>query len=216
MTAPKPDFNSSTQLIPRSIFTFWDSDTLPPLVKGAIRLMRQQNVGWSVNVLSTKNLKEYGLGHVLKLCGAQGLTQAHLADLIRLETLSRFGGVWLDASIITTKPLEAAWIDVSRADMHGFVTPWSSLRFPKEDFEGFAVAVRRDCPLMRAWAAEFRCALGAPLTVVAARPELITLTPASFRGLTGLLYAWGLQATARGFHLTSCPSRRPSPCRTSQ
>ena len=127
MTATKPDFNSSTQLIPRSIFTFWDSDTLPPLVKGAIRLMRQQNVGWSVNVLSTKNLKEYGLGHVLKLCGAQGLTQAHLADLIRLETLSRFGGVWLDASIITTKPLEGGPLEMQRTTLVSAPTHTSPL-----------------------------------------------------------------------------------------
>lgn len=43
-----------------------------------------------------------------------GEDRTHLADLIRLELLARYGGVWVDATCFVRRPLPA-WVDEARA-----------------------------------------------------------------------------------------------------
>eukprot|EP00966_Prymnesium_polylepis_P080039 1854684-Prymnesium_polylepis.1 len=112
--------------IPREIFTFWDGASMPELVRGCIELMRTNNPSFSVHVLSSKNLDAFGLGNLTRVPNFSELEGAHLGDAVRLEALARYGGVWLDASIITTQPVEA-WVNMSVPAMHGFATPWSTL-----------------------------------------------------------------------------------------
>ena len=35
-----------------------------------------------------------------------GITRAHFADILRVNLLERYGGLWLDATILMTEPLE--------------------------------------------------------------------------------------------------------------
>ena len=143
------------EVIPRLIFTFWDGDNMPELVRASIDLMSRNNPGFTVQVLSTASLHQFGIGN---LTGKEELKQAHLADAVRLEILARFGGIWLDASIITVKPV-TAWVNLTMSAMQGFATPWSTMTYPQEDFEGFAVAVPKRSPLMRRWSELFREAI---------------------------------------------------------
>lgn len=64
---------------------------------------------WQVILLDRSNLGKYITPH--KLCKAPThLQTAHQSDLIRLQLLDRFGGVWADATTYCRKPLDE-WID---------------------------------------------------------------------------------------------------------
>lgn len=79
------------------------------------------------------------------------LSLPHIADWYRTIALSRYGGVWLDASIIMLRPLES-WVDLSSTAIQGW-------KYQETDtMENWALAVPAGSELMRRWANEFRTA----------------------------------------------------------
>ena len=158
-------------MIPRELYLFWHSATLPPLVAGAMRLLRQATPGWAVHMLDAAVAeREFGIGPPPAFTGNK---TAWTADYYRLEMLASRGGVWLDSSVLLLQPLES-WLNVSSDAMLGFGAPWSNLRYPTEDMEGFAIATPRGHPLMLRWRDEFRRALRLGFETYCARlPRLI-------------------------------------------
>ena len=111
-----PYYKSTTEskLAPRlgeTIWTFWNGNP-PELVLRCIESMRQQNPHRQLIVLSKDTLplflssEDYPRFH-----GRQGgpddfSCAQYLSDWVRLTLLEKYGGVWLDASVICTNPVE--------------------------------------------------------------------------------------------------------------
>ena len=93
--------------IPKTIWTYWDSDQLPEFIQKSIDKMKQMNFGWTINVLNPKNLSEY-LPDVDIFSFKFADSKPRQSDFVRLHILPKYGGVWCDASIVPQKSFE--WV----------------------------------------------------------------------------------------------------------
>jgi Capsular polysaccharide synthesis protein len=95
------------QEIPKTIWTYWDSDTFPEFVQKSIDQVKQLHEGWTVNVLTPSNLRRY-LPEIDIFSFKFADTKPRQSDFVRLHVLSKYGGVWCDASVIPQKSFD--WV----------------------------------------------------------------------------------------------------------
>lgn len=97
---------------PQVIWTYWHDAELPLLVKQCIVGWRRLNPEYHINVITAANMAQY-VEYI-----PEQLAQLNIAkqtDWLRLTLLKQYGGVWLDASIILTKPL-SCWLEPALSD----------------------------------------------------------------------------------------------------
>ncbi|KAJ3107815.1 hypothetical protein HDU97_003163 [Phlyctochytrium planicorne] len=90
-----------TPIIPKTIWTFWDSADPPEFVRECIYGWKRTNPDYEVIVLGKDSLSTY---IKTPLPNDNSNPQA-FSDWVRLAVLSERGGVWLDASVILTGSL---------------------------------------------------------------------------------------------------------------
>jgi hypothetical protein len=97
----------------RTIWTLWFQglDEAPWIVKACIDSWIRLNPDWQVVVLDVNNLSNY-IQLDLSDEILANLSLAHQSDLIRLQLLARYGGLWVDATTLCMEPLDR-WIDAS-------------------------------------------------------------------------------------------------------
>ncbi len=88
--------------IPRIIWSYWHGGAVPGLVQRCVDNWCRLNPGWKVHLLGAADLA----AHVPPTLSRLGVPKQ--SDWIRLALLARHGGVWLDASIFLTRPLD--WV----------------------------------------------------------------------------------------------------------
>ena len=86
------------QEIPKTIWTYWDSDTLPEIVQKSIENWKRYSPEWTIHVVTPSNIKEFLPEVDFSKFRPNDFVQRHV-DLIRLYLVSKYGGVWSDASI---------------------------------------------------------------------------------------------------------------------
>lgn len=122
---------------PRVIWSFWDKDDVPDLVRACAHSWRLFHPDFAVVMLKPSSLPALGLD--LDKDFAWATTPARKADVVRCHVVAAYGGVWLDASMLLSQPL---------AFVQGVLTE----RGP--DFTGFFIA--RDTqpcwPVVENWA----------------------------------------------------------------
>jgi hypothetical protein len=95
--------DSSKHVIPHHIYTYWhDITSLSPLVKKCITSWKRHNPTYTIHLITKENLTEY-----VTIELPQASPQFH-SDLIRLCVLAERGGIWMDASVFLTQPLD--WV----------------------------------------------------------------------------------------------------------
>lgn len=80
---------------------------VPPIVELCINSILRNKGNHPVYFLDKANYKEYidlPVGLEEKLVGKNNI--AHLTDVIRFGLLSKYGGIWLDATIYVSKPID--------------------------------------------------------------------------------------------------------------
>lgn len=90
--------------LPKNIWMYWQGN-LPALVARCIAVIQEKHPDYHVYVLNDDNIAEFCDEEYYNF---QGITSQQRADLIRLNLLYKFGGIWLDASIILLRDLN--WI----------------------------------------------------------------------------------------------------------
>lgn len=104
--------------IPRTIWLYWDQAEVPPLVELCVARVRMLNPGCVVHFLTTGTLG----GFIPALPDFSRVSVHKKADWIRLYLLDAYGGIWVDATILPTEPLD--WVfelqEQARADYVGF------------------------------------------------------------------------------------------------
>jgi hypothetical protein len=96
----KEDFSQ----IPNTIWTFWDGEP-SGLVERCIQSWKKYNPSYEVHVLNKKNINEYLPDIDINGFKRAGDSLARYSDFVRLLILLKYGGIWMDASIICHKPL---------------------------------------------------------------------------------------------------------------
>lgn len=93
----------------KTIWTSWwqGEDNAPQLVKACWKSQRQYMPdGWRHIVITKDNYKEYITlpEHIMEKMERGLIPQALFSDLIRLELLIKYGGVWMDSTVLCTEP----------------------------------------------------------------------------------------------------------------
>lgn len=103
--------------IPRQVWMYWESETLPAEVQIFVDKIVRENPGYQVTVINNLNIKSWlpDLEFV-----HQDMRPSHKSDVIRLELLHRYGGIWMDATIILNRTLDEL-LAVNAADNYDLI-----------------------------------------------------------------------------------------------
>ena len=98
-------------VLPRKLWILWYQgfSDAPLIVKICIESWINKNPGWDVIILNKTNINNYITLDVPKEI-INRLNLNHQSDLVRLALLSKYGGVWADATTFCINPLDE-WID---------------------------------------------------------------------------------------------------------
>lgn len=98
--------------IPRIIWTYWNSDTnVPEIVHLCMASWNKHMPNFTTILLRPSNLSAY------KVCDVKSIAwsdkPAHEADIVRLDVLTKYGGIWMDATVFLNArlpfPLDGSW-----------------------------------------------------------------------------------------------------------
>ncbi len=80
-------------------------DNAPDLCKANLNALRKNLKNRKIVVITNKNLSNYIdiPEYILKKYKKGIISNAHFSDIIRLELLIKYGGTWIDASVLCTK-----------------------------------------------------------------------------------------------------------------
>lgn len=91
------------------IWQFWwqGAENAPPLIRACLTSVRKWANGLEVIVIDKANLSRYVdmPDFILHQHLNGNMTTTHLSDYIRARLLSRYGGIWVDASVYFTAPI---------------------------------------------------------------------------------------------------------------
>lgn len=102
--------------IPRRIWTFWDSEELPEFIQRCIQTWRDKNPNYDIVVLGPHNLNDYLSDYELHKINNWKYNDCvqKYSDLVRLSILPKYGGIWLDASIVCYENFD--WVQNESSD----------------------------------------------------------------------------------------------------
>lgn len=106
------------------IWTCWlqGLENAPILVKRCIESMRQYANGYRVEIIDLNNVSQFVQlpDFVISKYKAGIIPYAHFSDMIRLELLEQYGGVWIDSTIFMTDVLPNYIVDADLLIFRGF------------------------------------------------------------------------------------------------
>lgn len=106
---------------------FQGEGSAPDLVKACIKSMREQFPNREIVILTDINFSDYVQlpSYILEKYRKGWISRAHFSDILRVELLCRYGGLWVDATVLNTGG------DFSILDLPLFV--YKSLELSRKD-----------------------------------------------------------------------------------
>jgi len=93
-------------MIPEIIWTYWNDIELPEFISNCIETWRFHNPYHIINILNENNFTNFCKYDIKSHKHYDKSKPAFMSDMIRLDLLKNYGGIWMDASIICLKPLK--------------------------------------------------------------------------------------------------------------
>ena len=95
--------------LPRQIWMYWDKgwSNVPALSRDSLKSWTVRNPDWEVRALDLAGVDALLGRDWRRTTLPDTITPNALANLIRLELLTRFGGVWADATTFCVRPSPA-------------------------------------------------------------------------------------------------------------
>src|ERR1700748_2440425 len=92
--------------IPKTIWFLWlqGLDNAPLVVQKCYESWLKHNPYWTITFLDETNIRDF-----VSLPDVQ-ITRQSLSDVLRINLLAKYGGIWVDATCYCVKPLDL-WID---------------------------------------------------------------------------------------------------------
>ncbi len=90
------------------IWIYWnDLETIPQMVKSCISLIKKNSNGCKVILVTEKTVSEHlQLDEVVWRKYKEGkISRTHFSDIVRIALLYQYGGVWMDCTLLLTRPL---------------------------------------------------------------------------------------------------------------
>lgn len=135
--------------IPKIIWMYWEEDMIPFFIRKTICNIRRLHPDHQVFVLSKNNLALF----LPELIFKREMPVANKSDLIRLELLHLYGGIWMDCSILLRDNLN--WIhekaDGQAFDVIGYYREKSTVDPTYPVIESWLLAAAPLNPLIKLW-----------------------------------------------------------------
>ena len=101
----------------KKVWSYWDGATRPEIITRCIDSWHTYLPDWEINILNEEALVKYNME---KPASYDSLTPTTKSDVIRLWFLYKYGGVWMDASVLLLENLD--WLEAySQWPYYGFV-----------------------------------------------------------------------------------------------
>jgi hypothetical protein len=118
----KESFQNNYDL-PKIVWSYWDSDTLPEQVQLIYENNKKKLDGWDYILVNSSNKKKYvGKDDIYNKLEELSITGLQYSDWLRLYLLKKYGGVWLDISIIINSTIDDLYSESvkSQSELTGF------------------------------------------------------------------------------------------------
>lgn len=132
--------------IPKVIWIYWHTgfESAPLLVKQCLASWRKYHPSWKIQLLDQHNLDEFV--DRSSYPDLPNFKVQYGSDLIRLDLLTKYGGVWADATTFCTKPLES-WLAEYLIDG---LFAFDSIK--KERWvQSWFIAANKESPFIKLW-----------------------------------------------------------------
>lgn len=132
------------QFIPEKIWIYWHQGLAeaPFIVRKCVDSWVRENPSRDVVFLNSANVCNYTTLD-LPQNKLSNLSLAIQSDLLRLSLLSKYGGVWADATTLCMKPLDEWLEDSCRSGFFSFYRPG-----PDRLLSNWFLASQKDCPIV--------------------------------------------------------------------
>jgi hypothetical protein len=130
--------------LPKRIWFFWAQglDDAPELVRTCASSWTARNPGWTIHVLRQQDLPEYiDVGDV-----PDDVSMNHLADIARVRLLRKYGGVWADATVYCSRPLDEWLPPLMQSGFFAFARPG-----PDRAIASWFLASEREGSIISTW-----------------------------------------------------------------
>lgn len=149
----------NTGEIPKIIWSYWDSvTTIPETVSDIINNKKQILYDWDQKLLTEENINNY-IHKDEYPDNYNGLAHCHKADWIRLYLLNKYGGVWLDASIIINSRDRFNAIYDASIEKKSQVTAYYLGDVPLDFIENWYIMAPKNSYIINKWYREFTLAI---------------------------------------------------------
>lgn len=131
--------------IPKIIWTYWHSlEQMPEFVQKCISSWYLHCQDYKINVVTSKTLSKYvGFQEAYKIKHWKNADSAQrVSDLVRLYVLSKYGGIWLDASCVLYESLD--WVNEFGKGVVMYYIPDVSEKHGRPVPESWFIACTRD------------------------------------------------------------------------
>lgn len=154
-TSPANESLNQASGIPNVVWSFWaqGTDQLPPVIEVCIDSWRQNAGVERIYVLDPMSVYRF-LDRIDLPLTFSSLTPQMQSDAVRLAVLSKYGGIWLDASTLVTKSL-MPWVEKVSKGKGLFLFQNPSKGRGGRLFEIGFIGVTPAHPLLKAWSREF-------------------------------------------------------------
>jgi hypothetical protein len=140
------------------IWSYWhDHTNIPYIVTLAILTWKKHNSDYTINFLTQNNFTKFVSVDELPPIFNSTTHLQEKADIIRLYVLYKYGGIWIDSSILITQPLAHVWDN--QYDVGGYWIPIFTNNSDKKVFENWFISAPKESNLILAWKNEFYRAL---------------------------------------------------------
>lgn len=134
---------------PRIWILWWQGkDNAPDLIKACIRSVERNARSVEVVVITKGNIGNYiNLPEYILAEKNKGwISFAQLSDIIRFMLLEKYGGLWLDATVFTSKQISKSYFDFNFFSQH---TKWQKTCFVQHNlYHGFIIGSRPHAKLV--------------------------------------------------------------------
>lgn len=111
-------------LYSKIIWTMWDSgiDNAPEIVQLCHQsMLKYKPDDYQIIVITAQNYQEYIdlPDYIVEKYEKGIISKVHLSDIIRVELLRKYGGIWIDSTVLFTKPVSLVESDFYSISGHG-------------------------------------------------------------------------------------------------